>query len=181
MPCARYLWVLPLAAAVVLLRGQTPGSTGQPGTTTRSAAPGQVSAGNPYVDAHLCAGCHPKIAQTYALTGMARSFYRLQPQAATEDYARGNPFYHQLSGTWYAMVKRTAEGDKAIVVGAREVLGPSAAESAISVAATIAGVVAEAAEEEFGRDGQVGLVVGLKTGGGRSAEPLPAREFDGHQ
>ena len=40
---------------------------------------------------------------------MARSFYRLQPQAATEDYARGNPFYHQLSGTWYAMVKRSDE------------------------------------------------------------------------
>ena len=57
----------------------------------------------------------------------------------------------------------TAEGDEAIVVGAREVLRPSAAESAISVAAAIAGVVAEAAEEEFGRDGQVGLVVGLKT------------------
>ncbi len=76
----------------------------------------------------------------------------------------------------------TAEGDEAIVVGAREVLRPSAAESAISVAATIAGVVAEAAEEEFGGDGSVGLVVGLKTAGRRSAEPLPTGEFDGgHQ
>jgi hypothetical protein len=76
----------------------------------------------------------------------------------------------------------TAEGDEAIVVGAREVLPPCAAESAISVAAAIAGVVAEAAEEELGRDGLVGLVVRLKTGGGRSTEPLPAREFNGgHQ
>jgi hypothetical protein len=67
----------------------------------------------------------------------------------------------------------TAEDDQAIVVGAGEVLRPSAAESAISVTATIAGVVAEAAEEEFRRGGQVGLVVELKTGGGRSAEPSP--------
>jgi predicted CXXCH cytochrome family protein len=58
------------------------------------------------VDPQLCARCHPKIARTYALTGMARSFYRVQPQNAVEDFTRGNPFYHQLSGTWYAMLKR---------------------------------------------------------------------------
>ena len=76
----------------------------------------------------------------------------------------------------------TAKGDETIVVGAREVLRPPAAESAIPEAAAIAGVVAEAAEEEFGRDGKIRLIVGLKAGGARSAEPLPTREFDGgHQ
>ena len=66
----------------------------------------QPSIPNSYVDGKLCATCHPKIAQTYALTGMARSFYRLQTQTATEDLTRGNPFYHQASQTWYAMEKR---------------------------------------------------------------------------
>jgi Flp pilus assembly protein TadD len=82
----RYLWALPLSAVFLLLRGQT--------------------ASNAYVDGQLCAGCHSKIAQTYALTGMARSFQRPQPQNTLEDYTRGNPFYHQVSGTWYAMEQR---------------------------------------------------------------------------
>jgi len=63
-------------------------------------------ASNTYVDTHLCATCHPKIAQAYALTGMARSFYRPQPQTEVEDFTRGNPFNHHPSDTWYAMVKR---------------------------------------------------------------------------
>jgi predicted CXXCH cytochrome family protein len=49
-----------------------------------------------------CAECHPKIARTYAQTGMARSFYRTPAQTAIDP----NPFYHQPSGTWYAMVRR---------------------------------------------------------------------------
>jgi Flp pilus assembly protein TadD len=73
------LWLFPL----ILLGGQPPKPT----------------AANSYVDAHLCAGCHEKIARTYALTGMARSFYRSQ---AVGD----NTFFHQKSGTWYAMLQR---------------------------------------------------------------------------
>jgi Flp pilus assembly protein TadD len=86
MPYMRYLWALPLTAACLLLRGQT--------------------ASNAYVDRQLCAGCHSKIAQTYALTGMARSFHRPGPENTLENYSRGNPFYHQMSGTWYAMEQR---------------------------------------------------------------------------
>src|SRR5471030_3441391 len=86
---AAALTALILILPVLLLRAQTPGS-----------------GNNAYVDAQLCARCHPKIARTYALTGMARSFYRVQPQNAEEDFTRGNPFYHQLSATWYAMLKR---------------------------------------------------------------------------
>src|SRR5216684_1108892 len=73
------LWVFPL----VLLGGQLPKPT----------------AANSYVDTQLCAGCHAKIARTYALTGMARSFYR--PQGI-----RDSSFFHEKSGTWYAMLQR---------------------------------------------------------------------------
>jgi Flp pilus assembly protein TadD len=59
--------------------------------------------------AQVCATCHSEIARTYARTGMGRSFYRPQPQSMVEDFTRGNPFFHQLSGTWYAMVKRDGQ------------------------------------------------------------------------
>ena len=49
--------------------------------------------------APTCATCHQKITETYAKTGMARSFYK--PQSIQP--AR---YYHQLSDTWYAMESR---------------------------------------------------------------------------
>jgi hypothetical protein len=52
------------------------------------------------VDGQLCAACHLQIAKTYALTGMARSFYK--PPSSIEN----QPFFHEPSGTWYAMVQR---------------------------------------------------------------------------
>jgi predicted CXXCH cytochrome family protein len=82
----RYLWALPLTSVLVQLSGQP--------------------ASNSYVDGQVCAGCHSQIARTYALTGMARSFHRVQGRDTREDYTRGNRFYHQKSGTWYAMAQR---------------------------------------------------------------------------
>ena len=64
--------------------------------------PAQVS--NAYLDARVCAACHPKIAQSYARTGMARAFARAG--IAGEDLSRGNPFFHEASGSWYAMLQR---------------------------------------------------------------------------
>ncbi len=61
---------------------------------------------NQYVDSHLCSECHAKISQTYSQTGMARSFYRLQPSKIVEDFSRANPFFHKPSGTYYAMLQR---------------------------------------------------------------------------
>jgi len=46
-----------------------------------------------------CANCHPRIAQTYAATGMARSFYR----AGDIPEVR---FHHLPSDTWYAMERK---------------------------------------------------------------------------
>jgi Flp pilus assembly protein TadD len=84
----RYFRLLALAIPLLFLQGQTP------------------PASNAYVDRDACSTCHSAIARTYALTGMGRSFYRPQPQTEVENFTRGNPFFHQASGTWYAMVKR---------------------------------------------------------------------------
>lgn len=64
---------------------------------------------NAYVDGPQCGTCHAKIAKTYALTGMARSFYRPTASNVVEDFSRGNPFFHEASGTWYAMLKKDGE------------------------------------------------------------------------
>lgn len=81
--------LLPFLVAGFLLHGQSNGPTS-----------------NAYVDAHQCAACHQRIAETYARTGMARSFYSSSPSSRTEDFDRGNPFYHEHSSTWYAMLQR---------------------------------------------------------------------------
>lgn len=86
MSWARHLRPILLTAVISLLHAENPA--------------------NSYVDSKVCAACHAKIAQTYALTGMARSFYRQAAAPRLEDFARGNPFFHQPSGAWYAMLQR---------------------------------------------------------------------------
>ena len=51
-----------------------------------------------------CAACHPKIAATYAATGMARSFQQATPVRTTKE-----PYLHNASGTWYEMVERDGQ------------------------------------------------------------------------
>src|SRR5438876_6629386 len=62
-----------------------------------------------YVDARVCAACHRQIADDYRQTGMARSFFRPTAENAIEDYTRQNTFYHALSDTHYAMIRRGGE------------------------------------------------------------------------
>src|SRR5690242_8441358 len=52
--------------------------------------PATHSSPDGYVDARLCAGCHPSISETYRQTGMARSFYRPRPENTVEDYRLNN-------------------------------------------------------------------------------------------
>src|SRR5438105_412727 len=59
-----------------------------------------------YIDTRQCAACHPKIAQTYAQTGMARSFYKPGAQQTVEDFSKGLPFLQQQSATYYTMLQR---------------------------------------------------------------------------
>jgi predicted CXXCH cytochrome family protein len=65
---------------------------------TAALAWGQAS----YVDSKVCATCHAGIAKTYALTGMARSFYRADAQTI----ASSAPFHHTASDTWYSMERK---------------------------------------------------------------------------
>jgi predicted CXXCH cytochrome family protein len=46
------------------------------------------------------------MANGFRKTGMGRSFYRLQPANAIEDFTPGKPFYHAASDTYIAMIAR---------------------------------------------------------------------------
>ncbi len=53
-----------------------------------------------------CAPCHREIAESFAKTGMGRSFCRVRPGAMPEDFRTKNRFGHDLSEREYAMVER---------------------------------------------------------------------------
>ena len=57
-----------------------------------------------YADASACANCHLRIANTYALTGMARSFARLGADKSWR--ATPGRVDHKASGRHYTMVQR---------------------------------------------------------------------------
>ncbi len=80
--------VLSLLAGSVILSAQTP-------------------AESDYADPATCAQCHPKIAATYARTGMARSFYR--PATLPDLSPSPARYFHEPSGTWYSMEQRGGE------------------------------------------------------------------------
>ncbi|MGA3189131.1 MAG: tetratricopeptide repeat protein [Bryobacteraceae bacterium] len=48
----------------------------------------------------ICEGCHANVAQTYRKTGMAQSFYRPKPEAASDAY------YHKASDIYYLNLQR---------------------------------------------------------------------------
>src|ERR1039457_4222487 len=73
------------------------------GVLTQRAYPQQA---NGYVDPALCERCHAEIADNFRKTGMGRSFYRLRPGNAVEDFTPGKPFYHQASDSYFAMIER---------------------------------------------------------------------------
>jgi predicted CXXCH cytochrome family protein len=56
-------------------------------------------------NAALCAGCHPKVWETYRRTGMGRSFYRPSPDLMG-DLSGNNTFYHQPSDSYFTMLQR---------------------------------------------------------------------------
>jgi hypothetical protein len=61
---------------------------------TQNAAPAQPRVARPaeannYVAPALCEKCHTEIARNFRKTGMARSFYRLNPRNLVEDFTRG--------------------------------------------------------------------------------------------
>jgi Tfp pilus assembly protein PilF len=57
-------------------------------------------------DSQACAGCHRKIWESYAQTGMARSFHRLAPERLTEDTVRKDTYFHAPSESYFTMLAR---------------------------------------------------------------------------
>ena len=89
---------IPVAAVLAAAAGaQSPGA--------RPAAPTKEE----FADPKLCIGCHAGIYETYSHTGMAKSFYRLNPANTVENYGKGNPFYHAPTGAYYAMAQRAGK------------------------------------------------------------------------
>ncbi len=64
------------------------------------------AADSDYVDARVCASCHSQIAESYRQTGMGRSLFRPTPANTIEDYTNNHDFFHPLSDTHYAMIRR---------------------------------------------------------------------------
>ncbi len=62
------------------------------------------SASDDYVDSRVCAGCHQQIAQSYATTGMGRSFSVADPAAHFAEF-NGASVDNQPSGMRYKMVE----------------------------------------------------------------------------
>jgi predicted CXXCH cytochrome family protein len=71
----------------------------------QSGAPSSLTP-NKYADPAQCETCHADIASTFHKTGMGRSFYKLQPGTAVEDFTPGKPYYHEASNTYIAMIAR---------------------------------------------------------------------------
>ena len=59
-----------------------------------------------YVSAESCQSCHAEIYETYQHTGMGRSFYRMRPEKAVEDWTGNNVYYHEASKRYYTMFER---------------------------------------------------------------------------
>jgi hypothetical protein len=53
-----------------------------------------------------CTPCHSTIVESYARTGMGRSFYTLTPQTRVEDFTRTNRFFHKPSQSWFILEQR---------------------------------------------------------------------------
>ena len=97
-----------LAVGVLAVRAYTQGAhTPDAAASARPRVPSAGATGvNSYIDPALCAQCHADIARNFRKTGMARSFDRLSPQNLVEDFKSGNPFFHQASDSYFALIER---------------------------------------------------------------------------
>ena len=68
--------------------------------------PVQAQSKAEYVDSSLCAGCHADIAATYRLTGMGRSFHRVNASDRTDNFTTNNTLYSKASDRFYTMLAR---------------------------------------------------------------------------
>ena len=80
--------------------GRVGALSAQTGIVSRTGSGGTAGA---YLDSKVCAGCHPRIWESYGRTAMGRSFYRPSAANRIEDYTQ--TYYHRASETYYAMVQ----------------------------------------------------------------------------
>jgi len=77
-----------------------------PGTRALFSQSASTAPENNYVEARLCARCHPQIDADYRRTGMGSSLFRPTAGNTIEDYSNQHQFSHPRSGTQYAMIHR---------------------------------------------------------------------------
>ena len=65
----------------------------------------QTPASGGYVDPSTCAQCHARIAQSYARTGMGRSFRAVRPDTVLQEFDSAW-FSHSASGEQFTPVRR---------------------------------------------------------------------------
>jgi hypothetical protein len=63
----------------------------------------------PPVDSKTCTTCHREIAENYARTGMAQSFFAPATSNTVEDYRKTPEYYHALSDSHYSMTVRNGQ------------------------------------------------------------------------
>jgi hypothetical protein len=73
-------------------------------TTQANAQPA-----NRYVDPAQCARCHAEIAANFRNTGMGRSFYNFPRPGQAVPHTTAQPFHHEASGCYFAMIERGGE------------------------------------------------------------------------
>jgi Flp pilus assembly protein TadD len=93
-----------LGTAFLLAQQPHPQSSAPKAAPARTAVTAKPA--NSYVDPALCATCHAEIAQTFAKTGMGRSFAQITAENPIDSFPAGKPFYHQASDSYFSMVQR---------------------------------------------------------------------------
>ncbi|HKV48897.1 MAG TPA: tetratricopeptide repeat protein [Candidatus Acidoferrales bacterium] len=83
-------------------RRTAPGLTADTNTSAKAAA-------NSYIDPAWCTQCHADIAKTYALTGMGRSFSKINADTMEEKFPDDQAYFHAASQSYFAIVKHDGE------------------------------------------------------------------------
>ena len=99
----RKQWLLLAAAACVLATGLLAANKWRSRLTPAPSSDGQPQdvAVSGYTDPSACAACHRRIAETYALTGMARSLSKVRADDVTNGL-----LYHEASNRHYTILER---------------------------------------------------------------------------
>lgn len=97
-------WVAPVVAATLF--AMAVGVWLSTRRADEASVPRVDADGSSYVDPQSCRPCHTEIWDSYAETGMGRSFSRVQDLEADERLVQPTPFFHEASDRYYQVVER---------------------------------------------------------------------------